>query len=249
MSETKVLATIEGKEITEQDVHAFLNQLPPQTAAQFNSPDGIKKLTDELVNQELLYLEARENGLDKEDEFKEQLEKVKENVLKQYAINKVLGGTTVSEEEMKEFYDEQKENFKSPETVGASHVLIKEEDEANKVYDEINDGLSFEEAAKKYSTCPSKENGGNLGEFPKGKMVPEFEEAAFNMEIGEISKPVKSQFGYHIIKVNSKTEEGISSFEEVKNQIEKQLLGMKQQEMYLNKTNELKEKYEVKTNF
>ncbi|MBZ2174417.1 peptidylprolyl isomerase [Schnuerera sp. xch1] len=247
MNEKKVLATINGKDITQQDVYAFLNQLPPQTAAQFNSSEGMKRLTNELVNQELLYLDAIENGLDKEEEFKEQLEKVRGNVLKQYAINKLMSGTTTSEEEMEEFYNTQQENFKVPEKVRASHILIDDEEKANSILSEINDGLSFGEAAKKYSTCPSKENGGDLGEFSRGKMVPEFENAAFDMKEGEISEPVKSQFGYHIIKVTGKKEPSISSFEEVKDQIEKHLVGLKQQEKYLNKTNELKDKYEVKT--
>lgn len=246
MNENKILATINGKEITDQDVYAFLNQLGPQTAAQFNSPEGIKKVADELVNQELLYLEAIEKELDQEEEFKNQLKQVKENILKQYAINKLLGDITVSQDEVAEFYNDKKEFFKTDETVRASHILVEDEEEAKEIFREIENGLSFEEAARKYSNCPSKDNGGDLGEFIKGKMVPEFEEAAFSMEEGKVSEPVKTQFGYHLIKVNYKKAPGISPLEEVEQQITQQLLGMKQQEKYLNKTKELKDKNEVK---
>ncbi|HSH36862.1 peptidylprolyl isomerase [Schnuerera sp.] len=249
MSENKVLATVNGKEITDKEVYNFLNQLAPQTAAQFNTPEGINKLATELVNQELLYLEAVEDGLDKEENFKSQLESVKENVLKQYAINKLFENISVSEEEIQNFYNENKEYFKTPESARASHVLVDDEEKAKEILEEINNGLSFEDAATKYSSCPSKQNGGDLGEFTRGKMVPEFEEAAFAMEEGEISEPVKSQFGYHIIKLSSKKESRISALEEVKNQINQQLVMMKQQEKYLNKAEELKNKYDVKTYF
>lgn len=248
MSETKVLATVNGKDITEKDVYAFLSQLAPQNQAQFRTPEGMKQIANELVNQELLYIAAIEDGLDKEEEFKSQLEATKENVLKQYAINKLLSNIEVSNEEVEEFYNNQKANFKSQEKVRASHILVDTEEKAEDISREINDGLAFEEAAKKYSTCPSKENGGDLGEFTRGKMVPEFENAAFAMEEGEISEPVKSQFGYHIIKLISKKEAGTVPFEEIKGQIEKHLLALKQQEIYMNKTNELKNKYEVKIN-
>ena len=88
--------------------------------------------------------------------------------------------------------------------VRASHILVKKEDKAKWIYDQIKKGGDFEKLAKEYSDCPSKANGGDLGYFGKGQMVGEFETAAFSMKEGEISKPVKTQFGYHIIKVTGK---------------------------------------------
>ncbi len=133
--------------------------------------------------------------------------------------------------------------------IRASHILVKEEGEAKEISNEIKEGLSFEEAAGKYSICPSKEKGGDLGEFGRGQMVPEFEEVAFIIEEGKISEPVKTEFGYHLIKIIDKKEAGISPLEEVKDQITKQVIAMKQQERYLNKTKELKNKYKVETYF
>lgn len=245
MRENKVLAVVNGKEISEDTVLKFLNDLGPQMAMQFQSPEGIKRVVDELINQEVLYLEALEKGLDKEEAFVTELEKVKEGLVKQYALNNLLTNISASEDELLNFYNENKEKFQKPESVVASHILIDTEDKANDIIKEINEGLAFEDAAKKYSSCPSKEQGGNLGEFTKGQMVPEFEEAAFSMELNTISDPVKTQFGYHIIKLISKNEEALSTFDEVKDQLNQQVLGMKQQEAYLNKTNELKQKYKV----
>ena len=249
MNENGVLAVVNGKEITQQDVYMFLNELGPEVATQFQSPEGIKKIVEELVNQELLYLEAVEKKFDNDEIFKKELERIEANILKQYAINKLLSDIKVSEEEITNYYNEHKEHFNTPEAVRASHILVNDEKRANEIVNEIKGGLSFEEAAKKYSTCPSKEMGGDLGEFTKGKMIPEFENAAFELEVGVVSEPVKSQFGYHIIKVEYHNEEGVSTLEEAKDKVTQQVLGLKQQEKYLSKTEELKNKYDVKINF
>jgi peptidyl-prolyl cis-trans isomerase C len=87
--------------------------------------------------------------------------------------------------------------------INASHILVKTEQEANVALFDVTHGKAFEDVAKQISTCPSKKNGGSLGWFGRGQMVKEFEVAAFSLKPGEISKPVKSQFGWHIIKCNS----------------------------------------------
>ncbi|NLJ78870.1 MAG: peptidylprolyl isomerase [Tissierellia bacterium] len=249
MGKDKVLATVNNKDITEQDVHVFLNQLDPQTAGQFRTPEGINKIANELINQELLYLEALENELDKEEGFIAELEKIKMATLKQYAINKLFSNIVVSEEEVNNFYDENKQHFQKPESARASHILVDTKGKANRILDEIDNGLSFEEAASKYSNCPSKDKGGDLGEFQRGRMVPEFEEAAFSMDEDELSKPVKTQFGYHLIKLKHRKGPETSSLVEVRDQINNQLILMKQQERYLDRTEKLKKEYEVKTYF
>ncbi|WP_202708954.1 peptidylprolyl isomerase [Sporosalibacterium faouarense] len=248
MSENKVLATVNGKEITEQDVNALLQSLGPQRAMQFQSEQGKKQLLNELINQELFYLDAKESGMDQEEAYKNELENARINLLKQYAIRKTLNDATIAEQEVKNYYEANREKFKSPESVKASHILVDEEAKAKEITEEINNGLEFGEAAKKYSNCPSKEKGGDLGEFSKGKMVPEFEEAAFNMDTNTISEPVKTQFGYHIIKVTDKQPESIREYEEVKDQLTNQMISMKQNELYQNKSQELKNKYEVSIN-
>lgn len=247
MSENKILATVGETEITQNEVQEFISYLGPQAGMQYNNPEGIKQVTTELINQELLYLEAKKLEMDKEEEFANELEKVIKNVLKQYAINKLMLTVEVKDEEVKEFYEENKEMFKKPATVQASHILVEEKDKAEEILAKIKEGLSFEEAAKEFSTCPSKDRGGDLGEFGRGQMVPEFEEAAFNMELEEISEPIETQFGYHIIKLLNKNEESLSDYEEVEGQIRQQLVVMKQQKVYLDKAEELKKEFKVET--
>lgn len=245
MKENKTVAIVNGKEITQDDVLKFLNDIGPQVAMQFQSPEGIQKVVDELINQELLYLDAKENKFDEEASYVQMVEDTKVTILKSYALNKLIANEDASIEELKEFYDSHTEHFKKPESAIASHILVEEEATAKEIIQELNEGLSFEVAAKEYSSCPSKDAGGSLGEFSRGQMVPEFEEAAFTMEEGTISEPIKTQFGYHIIKLDERKPAATESFEEVKDEIYKQVVGLKQQDKYLAKIDGLKEKYTV----
>lgn len=243
MDNNKVLAVVEGKEIKQSDLDLLLAGIGPQRAMQFNSEEGRKQLLDELVNQEMFYLDAKDQGLDKDEEFLTELENAKENILKQMAIKKLLDSIEVSDEEIKEYFEANKAQFVKPESVRAQHILVKDEETASDLLAKIKEGKSFEEVAKDNSECPSKAQGGDLGEFSRGQMVPEFEEVAFKLAVGELSDLVKTQFGYHIIKVTAKNEAGEKSFEEVAPQIKNQLLAMKQNTEYLNKTNSLRSKY------
>lgn len=246
LNEEKLVAIVNGKEISKQDVLKFLNDMGPQMAMQFKSPEGIKQVIDEMVNQELLYLDAMDTELYAEKDFVDTLELTRVNLLKNYAFNKVLEGIDASQEDVLNYYNDHKEEFKNAETVKASHILVETEEKALEILEKIKGGLSFEDAAKEHSSCPSKDVGGDLGEFSRGQMVPEFEQSAFSMEIGEVSQPIKTQFGYHLIKLYDKKEESESKFEDIINDITMEVKRLKQQKKYFDKINNLKEKYEVK---
>lgn len=248
--EKKVLATVGEKEITNYDVESALSSLDPYQAMHFNTEEGKKQLLEDLVNQELFYIEAKENQLHNDEEFKTEMKKIEENMLKQYAINRVLSKITLSEEEKKAFFEANKSKFNKSETASAKHILVDSEDLANELLSKINTNeISFEDAATSHSTCPSKEAGGDLGSFPRGQMVPEFEEAVFNMNKGEVAGPVQTQFGYHLIKLEDIQKGGESEYEEVKNEIEKSLMYQKQSEAYSNKLNDLKSRFSNKVKF
>lgn len=246
MSNNKILATVADREITRDDVEILIKGLNPQTAAQFDSNDGRKSLLEELISQELLYLDAVDKAMDKEEAYISEMERLKIQVLKQYALSKLINSITVEEEEILEYYNNNLKLFTKSESIRASHILIEDESKAVGILSELKSGLSFEDAALKYSSCPSKSEGGDLGYFTKGNMVPEFEKEAFELEIGEISSPVKTQFGYHIIKTVDKKEGGLKLFDEVKGQIKNQLILKKQQDLYIKTSDKLKEKYTVK---
>ena len=240
-----VLAKVGNREILKEEMEMMIKSLGPERAAQFNSEKGREYVLNELINQELFYLYAMANGMDGEEVFKSQLETVKVNILKQYAVNKTIASVAVEEKDAEEYYEKNKDNFQMPESIRTKHILVDSEDEAKSIQKEIVGGLAFEDAASKYSKCPSKENGGDLGMFGRGKMVPEFEAAAFAMNVGEISEPVKTQFGFHLIKVEEKQEASLRAYDEVKNEIGQRLVAEKQRDVYMEKISELKKQYEV----
>ena len=243
--ENKVLAAVGGKNITEQDVTMALMQMG-QRGQNYNNPQGRAMILDQLISRKLFLMDAQRNLYEREPEFKEQLTRVKEDMLTSYAMQKALEKVRVTEAEAKTYYEENKEKFVSGLTFSASHILVDSEDKANELLAQIKAGdITFEEAAAQYSSCPSGKNGGDLGQFGQGQMVPEFENACAAMEVGELSAPVQTQFGYHLIRLNGKEEGGEMAYEDVKDELMDALKEEKQQAAYQSKVNQLKILYPV----
>ena len=240
----KLLAEVNGKKIYRNDVISFMQNI--EGGARFQNEEGIKVLTDEMVNQEIVLADAYKNKLDNDEEFKNELNLVKENMLKNYAMHKIFESVNPTEDDLKGYYEANKELVIPQKTYTASHILVDDEQKANDIYDEIEEGLDFKEAAKKYSKDPSAASGGSLGTFPKGVMVKEFQDGLDSLEVGEISKPVKSQFGYHLIKLEDVNSVEDKPFEEVRDQVYQTYLMVKRQEKYLEKLNEISKDVEVK---
>lgn len=240
-----ILAKVNGMAITSSDIDKELAAMGPN-GQQYNTPEGREALLEQLINKKLFLADAAKNLYEYDAVFKAELQKIKEDLLANFAITKAVENVKVTDEEAKKFYDENKSSLLSGETVSASHILVDSEDKANEILKDITDGkISFEDAAQKYSSCPSSQNGGSLGEFGRGQMVPEFDTAVFSMEVGETRGPVKTQFGYHLIKLNSKNEAKEIAFEEIKEQIKARLLNDKQRTAYTSKINQLKILYPV----
>ena len=243
---SKILATVGGMPITEDDVNEFLAGLG-QRGQSYNNPEGRKVILEQLIGNKLLLLDAKRNLLEAEPAFKAELAKIKDNLLASYAAEKALSLVTVSDADAEKYYEENREQFITEESVNASHILVETEELALELLSKIQSGeISFEQAALENSTCPSKANGGNLGDFGKGQMVPEFDTAVFAMEVGAISSaPVKTQFGYHLIKLNSKKDAEAMPYAEIKDEIKNALLGEKKRNAYQSKINQLKILYPV----
>ncbi|WKV07776.2 peptidylprolyl isomerase [Thermoanaerobacterium sp. CMT5567-10] len=203
---------------------------------------------DNLILEKLLIKEAEKEKItatDKEitDEYNSEKatnsnvtkETAKDNVLVNKLIDSWTKGVKVTDSEAEKYYNDNKSQF---EVVKASHILVSDEKTANEIYDKLKNGANFAELAKQYSIDTStKDNGGELGEFPRGTMVQEFEDAAFALNSGEISKPVKTQYGYHIIKSEGKS---IKSFNDVKSSIITYLENNKKQDIFNQKSEALK---------
>lgn len=245
INQPKVLAQVGGKTITSADVDAMIASMGSR-GQNYQSPQGRAAVLEQLIGRQLILTDAKRNLMDREPGYLAELDRVKDELLAGYAIEKLMSKITVTETDARKFYDENPSMFQSGETVNASHILVDTEDEANALLTKLDAGeLTFEEAAKAHSKCPSAEQGGSLGEFGKGQMVPEFDQACFSMTPGEIKGPVKTQFGYHIIRLNSKSDAKPLTFNDVKEQIIQHLTAQKQSEAYQSKVNQLKILYPV----
>ncbi len=240
MDNSKILASVQGNNVTEQEVNDMIAAMSAR-GQNLDTPQGREMILDELIARKLLLAEAQKNMYEYDAQFKAELKKVKEGMLADFALKKALEKVAVTDDEAKKYYDENKQQFKTEETVSASHILVETEEKAAEIFKMIESGeLTFEAAAEAHSTCPSSEVGGSLGNFSRGRMVPEFEKACFEMSVGEIAGPVKTKFGYHLIKLTDKTDVTELPYEKVKEQIKNNLLGGKQREAYVSKINQLK---------
>lgn len=247
----KVLARVEGKDITEEEVFQVLQSMGPQAMMMYGSPEGRKMILDELISMRLFALDGAKAKLDETPEFKSTMENLRVRVLAQTAMREVIKDVTVTDDEAKKFYDENHDHFTQPEKVHARHILLEDDaesaDKIAKIQADLKAGTSFEDLAKSMSKDPgSAANGGDLGEFQKGQMVKEFEDAAFALkEPGDISEPVKTQFGWHIIKLEKHIPAAPIPFDEVKPQIIQEVENRKIGDILKTRTEELKKSFKV----
>jgi parvulin-like peptidyl-prolyl isomerase len=244
------LAKVGNTTITQADYDKEFKTLPEYAQQLFSDEQGKQKFLDEIVNKEILYQEALKKGLDKTPDFQKKLEDFKKITLVTQLFEKeIISKAKVSDQDAKDYYDKHKEEFVPTTQIKASHILVKTEDEAKKVLERLKKGEKFADIAKAVSIdAGSAKNGGDLGYFSKGQMVPEFEKAAASLNVDDISVPVKTQFGYHIIKVTDKKKGAPIEFEKIKDMIVQKLSGEKQKGAFEQYVGDLKKNYKVEIN-
>lgn len=196
-----VAAKVNNHIISAQDVLNAVNTLPENVKTKPLS-EIYPRIINELINKHLITKRAYNEKLDLDQNVLNLIQKNKDSILAKYWLNNYIKNET-SEENIKNFYNEYVKSFKEYTEVNASHILVKTKNEAVSIINKLNSKSQFSELAKTFSIGPSGKNGGNLGWFGPGQMVKEFEKAAFLIEKGNISqKPIKTKFGFHVIKVN-----------------------------------------------
>lgn len=246
--ENRLMAIVNGKEIFESDVDRFI-QLMGNRAISFKNEKGKKTLCEEIIKQELIHIDALDRKFDEIEAFKKEMEEITRSILAKYYLNDLFSNIVVDDDKIKKYYDENKNLYMSKYTFRAKHILVESEQKANQLKRDYENGKSFEDLAKENSICPSKEVGGDLGEFSQGQMVLEFENACIKAKIGEVTEPVKTQFGYHLIKLLSKTEPKQLEFEKVKEEIKNLLLKEKEKEIYVKRIDSLMEKANIERKY
>ncbi|MCM3440130.1 peptidylprolyl isomerase [Metabacillus halosaccharovorans] len=256
-----VVAKVGSESLTKDDLYTFFVEQNGEAAL-----DTLitKNLINQEVEKEKITVSSKEidaelqeliDSYGGEETFEQQLtssgltqDDIKEDIEVNLKIEKLLEPQIeITEEEMKTYFDENKDSFAQTKQVKASHILVEDEETAKEVKEKLDNGEDFAELAKEYSTdTASAESGGDLGFFGEGSMVAEFEEAAFSMKVDEISDPVKSDYGYHIIKVTDTQEAAEANFEKSKEEIKGILLDEKMTTEYPTWLEEKQKEYDVK---
>ncbi len=237
MATAATLATVNGVEITSEEVNRVLLE---GTQGRFMSLPKEKqdelqqRVVDGIITQELVFADAKKNGVLESAEYKSELADITQRIEKQLAAKvweqQELAKIEVTKKETQDYYNQNAKEFEEKEKVHARHILVKEESEAKTIIKELTSlkgeklKSKFIELAQKKSTGPSAPKGGDLGYFPQGQMVPSFNDAVFAMKKGNITAtPVKSQFGYHVIYLEDKQAGKTLSYAEVENFINQRL--------------------------
>ena len=254
------LVTVNGTAITQQEVDAELmnatqgrfNQVPAEKQAEFR-----QQVLQQLIGKELVYGDAKKTGVLTSNDYKVEYKKLEERMKKELAVQvwqkKQLDNIKISEKDLKEYYDKNLGEFNEKESVHARHILVKTEEEAKSIINELKPlsgaklKSKFEALAKAKSTGPSGPKGGDLGYFAQGQMVPAFNDKVFSMKEGTVTlSPVKTQFGFHVIYLEDKKVAATRAFAEVKSFIEQRLKMEKFKSVMKTKMDELQKKATIK---
>src|ERR1700676_2578774 len=213
-----ILAKVNGSEIRQSDLTLAEEELGP-SLAQMDPATKKDNVLAFLIDMKIVAKAAEDKKIENNEDFKKRLAFTRNRLLMD-SLLATEGKAATTDEAMKKVYEDASKQIPGEQEFPARHILVESEDEAKAVKAELDKGADFAELAKKKSKDPGASDGGDLGFFTKDQMVPEFSTVAFALEPGKISDPVKSQFGWHVIKVEEKRNRKAPDFDQVKAQIE-----------------------------
>lgn len=247
----KVLATIDNDKITLEEFNKELDKIPMNMKMLVATQSGKKNYLDRLVVKKLLLKEATKEKIESEKDFQAKLVDIREQLVIESLLKKKLSvDSKLTDEDLKKYYDTNKDTFKREKEINTRHILLKTEEEAKQVQGKLVKGEDFAELARQYSVDPNaKTTGGDIGFHPKGTLLPEYEAAAFKLsKVGQMSGIVKTQFGFHIIRLEGTRPPSYVPFEEVKDFIRQKIAQEKQKEILEKYLEDLKKAAKITIN-
>jgi len=240
-----ILASFGEQTITLGEFNQIWEEFPKDYKLQLDK----SMVLDQMISEKLLIQEAKNIGLEEDKDVLEQIKKITEQILVQSLIEReILNKVKINDEEVLEYYEQNKDSFTEKEQVHLYNILLETEKEAQDVLERLKAGKDFSEIAIEKSTGPSAVQGGDLGYLSKGTIIPEIEDVVFVLELEKLSEIIKTDFGFHILKITDKKPETVKTLEEVKEGIIEILLPTKQREAFENLLEELKGKTEIEIN-
>jgi peptidyl-prolyl cis-trans isomerase C len=225
-----VVAKVDGVEIHQSDL-ALAEEEVGASLPQDATPEARRNyLITHLIDMILLSRAAEEQGLSGSDDFKRRFAAMRTKLLAGLMLRQIAQ-RNVSEQAMHKVYDDAVKQMGDEQEVRARHILVESEDQAKAILADLKKGADFTELAKQKSKDPAAADGGDLGYFTKDQMVPEFADAAFKLDKGKVSEPVKTAFGWHIIKVEDKRKKPLPTYDQVKDQLATVVIQQSQAEL------------------
>lgn len=247
----KVIATLDGDKITLQEFNAELDKIPVNMKMLVASQSGKKDFLNRLIERKILLKEARKEKIDKEKDFQDRLADIREQLMMQSLLKKKVNTEVrLTDADLEKYYNEHKEEFKRDREIQTRQIVVKTEQEAKEIQARVAKGEDFADLARRYSIDPSAKNtGGDIGYHPRGTLIPEYEAVAFQLtKVGQVSQPVKTQLGYHIIKLEGTKTGTYVPFPEVKDFIRQKLTQAKQAEVLQRYVEDLKRSSKITIN-
>jgi peptidyl-prolyl cis-trans isomerase C len=242
-----VIASISEDKITVGDFNERISNLPERYR------DIVKRRKEEylqeLINDTLLYQEALRQGIQREREVRKVLEEARKKILVARLISdEIDDAIEVTDDEISAFYNDNPARYMTPEILRVSHILVPTREEAEDVVLEIARGEKFEDLARARSVDPTAQRGGDIGYFPKGQLMPEFDNACALLDIGQTSGPVKTSLGYHVIMLTDRRPPQQRPIEQVSDDITARVWERKRQEAFNKYLDDLRERTRIKVN-
>jgi peptidyl-prolyl cis-trans isomerase C len=222
--EDPIVVKMGNEAIRQSELKSLIEEIRAQDNEKLNTVLERKQFLENIIDQKMMAAEARRLGLDQKPDVKLRIQHWVDIILAQAYYAQLKEGVALSPDELKVYYDDHPKAFEAPEKIHVKHIIVATKEAATKAMADLDTGRPFEVVAQEVNMDASKGRGGDIGWYPRGRLVPEFETAAFALQKGEVSDIVQTRFGFHIIKLEDRRANQVKPFEDVQEEVRLQAI-------------------------